>query len=360
MSFIILHHHIFKNAGTTFEYACEHFFRSHSLFVETFQDHNFTKEDLRAVLRVCPGTQVISSHSLRGQKIKLNDLNLFNVAFVREPLKRIASMYHYYQGLPAFLEHDIAKAAKTKDFNAWAEWLAETQPYLVENPQFKLLCRFAHINPSVASEADLPKLIDGFGFVGQVERFHDSMTALEIALRQRISTIDLRYRVSNESVKQSSSPQRSLSFSDTLRQQFETLSRLDSALCREVSGRLDVVKAQSGFYARAQSLQRRCEAFRWTLINDRRIASVEQFGVDVIAEPDLLQFWFTGSMLDTFRNLWIGDTQLPLVHTGKRSITRVKASELAADWRQLPWLLVDHKESYFKICHGSVLTQIPS
>ncbi len=98
MRFVILHYHIFKNAGTTIEEILIKTFPAGFAKLDT-EDHDalLSNSVLLDLLNSNPGLQAISSHQLRYPVPQVKDFLFFDVCFLRDPLDRIRSMYDYFR-----------------------------------------------------------------------------------------------------------------------------------------------------------------------------------------------------------------------------------------------------------------------
>lgn len=185
MRYVILHHHFFKNAGSTIEEILDQSFGGRfSRLDSVVRDHVYTNQELLAFLRENPGTLAISSHQIRYPMPNDSGLLLFDICFLRDPIDRIRSMYEYFRKRPAPGDpvSDIANQCSPGDFVAR---LIEEHPLHVRNVQVNLLA--ASGDSDAPTDADLETAIQRIheaSFPGVVDMFRQSVRAGEYFLSQ--------------------------------------------------------------------------------------------------------------------------------------------------------------------------------
>lgn len=93
---IILHHHIFKNAGVSIDHSLHRVFGDCWLTVEG--QHPFSSlsnSDLIQFLEAHPSCKSVSSHQARMIRNQLNGYEFFPIVFLRDPIDRVGSCYKY-------------------------------------------------------------------------------------------------------------------------------------------------------------------------------------------------------------------------------------------------------------------------
>ena len=98
MRFVVVHYHIFKNAGTSVERILERefpgaFARLHGPTADSTLD----AEDLGIFLQENPTIQAVTSHHLRYPAPSIRNAVIFDCCFLRHPLDRLDSLYSYYR-----------------------------------------------------------------------------------------------------------------------------------------------------------------------------------------------------------------------------------------------------------------------
>lgn len=161
MRFILLHHHIFKNAGSTLDSALSRSFGE--TFVEfhpdSSDDGRVAPEQLFQFLDRNPAIKAVSSHHFFGKDYELTldpeaqgKYYFFDFVILRHPISRLASIYLYYRGLSRG-EHPLQAAALDFAFRGFVELVLDRYPHFAVNPQVTIFgCR--HYG-AVASERSL-------------------------------------------------------------------------------------------------------------------------------------------------------------------------------------------------------------
>ena len=93
---IIVHFHFFKNAGTSVEFLLKtHFGDGFAIYEHGLPTETFPGTVLIPYLAEHEQLQAISSHTICFPAPSHRDWSVFPVVFLRHPLDRVLSMYHY-------------------------------------------------------------------------------------------------------------------------------------------------------------------------------------------------------------------------------------------------------------------------
>ncbi len=120
MRYIILHNHLFKNAGTTFDWALQRYFK------DGFLDHRDDKKMrsgrsyLEPFLTEMSHIQALSTYHLQFPLPDIAGVRLLHTMFLRHPLDRIGSVYTFERKQNA--ETLGAKMAKQLGCNEYVKW----------------------------------------------------------------------------------------------------------------------------------------------------------------------------------------------------------------------------------------------
>src|SRR5258708_954427 len=150
MRFVILHYHIFKNAGSTIENILDEYFGERFCRVDT-ADHDacFSNGALLSHLHDYPHLSAVSSHQIRYPVPTAPGFLFFDLCFLRDPLDRIGSTYYYLREKPSEADplSEIANRYELGDFVMRA---VERMPHSVSDAQVDLLANGGsrHGNPS--------------------------------------------------------------------------------------------------------------------------------------------------------------------------------------------------------------------
>lgn len=195
---IILHHHFFKNAGTTLMKSLS------SQYGEKFIEFHSGKEtkgilDERMLDKLLSENdyQVISSHHLIGKNYNLIDFLKVNYRFydfvlIRHPLARLLSIHRYYNLLPKSV-HPIVSAAQEKNLGSFIKHLMRNHPNHLLSPQ---VCNLSGGGILPPANAHLKLALDRAEEVfvcGTVENYDDTMIAAEYFLKPIFPTLKLHY-----------------------------------------------------------------------------------------------------------------------------------------------------------------------
>ena len=197
----LLHGHIFKNGGTTFEGILTSTFGSGHLIVkDETRMHRERYSYLQQLIREEP-FQALSTHFLPVQDALKDDEN-FVVIFLRDPIERALSVYEFEKKQ----KHDTPGAINAKKMNSreYFEWRlsSDSSPtfrdfqtrYLLQSGR---LSNFEKID-IVSMRERTPNL-----FVGVVESFHESVLRLKTIMAGKGVVLVESYERRNENRKTS-------------------------------------------------------------------------------------------------------------------------------------------------------------
>ena len=192
---ILLHVHIFKNAGSSFDDAIKRFFGD--TFVDHRDDSDIVKgkmEYLEEYLNTHQEIRAFSSHSIYFLPKNTDTYNFFPVYFLRHPIDRIRSVYSFEKKqIPATTQG--SKKAKELSFQDYVSWYMEdTSPATIRNLQTIFLSgeRSNALNIDKKFELALRNLNNSH-LVGIVDRYDESMVVFEEYLKDFFPNIDLSY-----------------------------------------------------------------------------------------------------------------------------------------------------------------------
>ncbi|WP_439107241.1 hypothetical protein [Congregibacter sp.] len=197
MRHIILHGHIFKNAGTTFDWSLSRSFR------DGFMDHRDNQamiqqraKHLAMVIASTPDLMALSSHHLCYPLPQPPKVKFHTAYLLRHPIERIQSVYAFERKQDA--DTPGAIAAKEKDFVAYVAWRMEEEvPRTIRDYQTSYIAGFHHRHVKSTEPADwLQRALHHLEFldcVGVVDRYDESMVVFEHYLAPYFPDIDLAY-----------------------------------------------------------------------------------------------------------------------------------------------------------------------
>jgi len=196
---VILHDHLFKNAGSTIDWALRRCFGSE--FVEQRDPRARGSEFVMATLRGNPAVSAISTHLFRPPLPVIANKRVFTLMMFRDPLERAFSIYHFNRRRRD-RDDRCATAARSMSLREYIVW--SMQPEISST-----LCNFhvikcheeAFNDPVAVGDEQLEtakRYIASVPLVGLVDRFDDSMVLFEHVLRDAFPSIDLSYVKRNE------------------------------------------------------------------------------------------------------------------------------------------------------------------
>ncbi len=202
MRSLILHGHIFKNAGTTLDWALAR------NFGENFLDHrddeamvSEASDCLRDLIKINPSLQAISSHQMPFPLPELGGIELLPLYLLRHPMSRIESVYQFERRQDSDTRGAIA--AKRFDFKAYVAWRMQTDvPPTIRNYQCLNISGAGAARSSIDDEtsrfAIAADRIANLPLFGVVDRYDESMIVMEAKLQDMgWDNIDLAYKRQN-------------------------------------------------------------------------------------------------------------------------------------------------------------------
>lgn len=192
---IIAHGHIFKNAGTTFDWTLEKNFK------QGFIDHRDNGQMRRGgssclanILEAHPGLKAIASHHLyRWMPLPESPhVTVIPCFFLRHPIDRVRSVYtferHQKSDTPGAIH---AKKLSFQDYVAWR--LNHKGGGVVMNYQIRYCSGRKGFPIDDALIASTANFLSTVALTGVVDRYDESMVYFEEILREHFPQIDLSY-----------------------------------------------------------------------------------------------------------------------------------------------------------------------
>lgn len=204
---VLLHYHIFKNAGSTFLYILERNFKDAFVNLHGIHDESvIAPEEIVELVLADSTVSAVSSHHFRYPKPSARRVAFADVCFLRHPLGRIRSMYRYARKLHAV--DWMAELARTHDEAGFVASVLEQRPNQIANWQVSYLAKggsFSHPIGPRDLEVALDVLMD-MTLLGVVERFDESLVVGEFFLRWAYPDLDFAYVPQNISAPEGHRP----------------------------------------------------------------------------------------------------------------------------------------------------------
>ncbi|MEO5717223.1 MAG: hypothetical protein ABIR29_01470 [Chthoniobacterales bacterium] len=190
---LLIHYHIFKNAGTSFEWALER------TFGDRFRRYDSAKpgglvssRELARVARAEPHLVAISSHQAVPPAPRLLGRKVLTSILIRDPIARIGSIYAFERGQEA--ETPGARKAKELNFKSYVQWRLANCPAMFCNYQV-YFCSGRKQLFGDCSQRDLEAAIirlDAIDIVGTVKRYSEWLALAQVVLGKTAESLALQ------------------------------------------------------------------------------------------------------------------------------------------------------------------------
>ena len=229
---VILHYHLFKNAGTSLDAVLKRAFPSGWVTAEFPAPGGRNSAALAEWIEANPRAKAFSTHTGRGPLPSVPGVTVFPVVFMREPIARIRSAYRFERRQRA--DTLGAKLAREHDLEGYVR-ARLALPHDRQCRDFQT-DRLAGFEPGRGGEFELERAlraVRGLPFVGIVERFDESIRRLARALPRELALPEAGSVHSNRT-EASREP-----LGEGLRALLEASNRQDAALYALVRERFD-------------------------------------------------------------------------------------------------------------------------
>src|SRR4030095_197334 len=190
---ILIHYHIFKNAGSSFEWALEHTFGQGYCSLDSSSPRGFVSvRDLTEFASRHPEIYAISSHQAAPPPPKIRGREVLTSILIRDPIARIRSIYSFERAQQASSPGAIR--AKELDFKGYVEWRLKTSPAMLCNFQVHFCSRTTSTQRLAFGHKDLEQAIanlDTISIVGTVARYDEWLGLVEKILSNVFPNIAL-------------------------------------------------------------------------------------------------------------------------------------------------------------------------
>ena len=173
---VVIHYHLFKNAGTSLDASLKRVFEGSWMNVEGDKG-NLNTEEAEEIIKQYNEVSVFSSHTIRLPIPIVPQTRLWAVTMIRHPIDRIRSVYDFEHKQDA--DTLGARKAKELDFPGYVEWRLEYDHQVKNFQSFK----FTHQDEPTRAEYAIRNL-KSFYFVGLVEQAERSIKRLSRQLHE--------------------------------------------------------------------------------------------------------------------------------------------------------------------------------
>lgn len=204
----MLHHHIFKNAGSTLDSALLREFGND--FVEFHTDSSDSGRvypgQLLLYLDKNPHVKAVSSHHFLGRDfysyldyVQRSRYSFIDFILLRHPISRLASIYLYYRGVTDG-NHALQVFAKSNDFSTFIRYIIDRYPNFAINPQVTIFGGDRYGVPPTSKNLDcaLERMMLTTG-LGLVEQYEKTMVVAEYFLQPIFPALELHGKSQNVS-----------------------------------------------------------------------------------------------------------------------------------------------------------------
>lgn len=262
---MLIHYHIFKNAGSTIDWILQKNFGKDALKLdESNPDGHIKPQTMLEFLHEHPSPKSFSSHQLRFPTPQNQDYRFLPIVFIRHPIDRIFSIYHFLHHNPDVNElNDILKANNStlKDF---VQFNLKSNPKRMRDNQLKFLARRGKIRLYGKHYLFRAyRTIKKCTVLGIVERMDDSLVLAEEILQNYFPEIDLAYVAQNIRTRNPSLEKRIEEGKDeigeTLMNKLITINKWDFSLYKYANNELNLRIANiNNFYQKLNDFKKRC------------------------------------------------------------------------------------------------------
>jgi hypothetical protein len=201
---IILHYHLFKNAGTSLDLIFQQNYRNSWVTREFPDDGGNNTPLVEEWIRSEPDAVVFSSHTMIGPIPKVEGVRIFSVIFLRDPIARILSAYRFERnqnantlGSRLAREHDLEGYVRGQ--------LAVPGDRQCRNfHTYRLSAFLPGPEPELRRALRALRLIS---FVGRVDRFDTSLARMSVGLGDSITYQSSVHANSTDSTNEIVSPE---------------------------------------------------------------------------------------------------------------------------------------------------------
>ena len=193
---IILHYHLFKNAGTSIDQILKRNFKDKWLTRE-FKCVKDNSKDVKSWINENPSAIAFSSHTMNGGgPPTIDGVNIVSIMVFRNPIKRIISAY---------------KFERTQNADTWGANLARNlsfEEYVLARLQkandtqcrnFQTSRLSTHICKNESHKDSTAKVLQNLSIVGLVEEFEDTIKKMADTISQYFPHFDCEIAHSNKS-----------------------------------------------------------------------------------------------------------------------------------------------------------------
>ncbi|HCP80253.1 MAG TPA: hypothetical protein DIT67_01190 [Octadecabacter sp.] len=180
---VVLHYHLFKNAGTSLDQVLKHNFGKAWVTTEFHTNAATNTPDVENWIVQNPDASAFSSHTMKGPLPSIQGVQIIPVMLLRDPVARIRSAYQFERAQTS--DSWGAQLAKQHDFEGYVHArLGRAKDRQCNNFQTSRLASFSpNKQPELMRAFDGIRLINTSGVIGLVSNFNATIQSLTKRLR---------------------------------------------------------------------------------------------------------------------------------------------------------------------------------
>lgn len=183
---VILHYHLFKNAGTSVDEVLKQNFKKDWADIEGPDRKKLSTEALVEFIRSRPNLKAVSSHTAVVALPDVDDLEIIPICFMRHPIDRIRSAYSFEKKQNVTTPGAIQ--AKKGSFQEYMDWrLANPPSWQVQNFHAMRFKDFHTLTPAKnvqLIEKRAKEAVENMSWLGLVEQFDKSLESFAVNIRK--------------------------------------------------------------------------------------------------------------------------------------------------------------------------------
>lgn len=207
MRHVVLHYHIFKNAGTTIDsILLQNFASCHGHIEGQNPWDTLTTGTILQYVQQNSALKALSTHHGRLPVPAQGDIAFYPLLFLRHPIDRVGSVYSFERRQPIGSPSLGVKIAHTNDFKGYVKWrLANGNGAVIKNFQVVHLAgRDRDMRTATATREDLLTASERLGaleFFGIVDLFSQSISSMAEYLSKGFGPLNMSCRTENRSLE---------------------------------------------------------------------------------------------------------------------------------------------------------------
>ena len=229
---VLLHYHIFKNAGTTFERVLdENYGKGHLKFDGPFSFSVINQDQLSTIIQRHPSAIACSSHQIHLPAPSAVSFRPIPVVFIRNPLLRIRSVFLFSKPATKRVIDDVRPSDPLAGFEEWVTQKLSGDKNLLQisNLQTSMLGRCYNLLPKAEEregrvEFDLQLAINNLSLVpclGRVEYFDIDVSSFT----ETLARLDIPFVYNRRKAENVSSPDHKNTAEEQLQAMEQSLSK---------------------------------------------------------------------------------------------------------------------------------------